>query len=87
MSLARWKSFIYKLRSLLGFFGTYIIFSVISTLISFAVLFVIFVNPNDPDLGRTAAAAIAFVLSPIIGMTLALVVMYFFERGFQGRDL
>ncbi|WP_119068328.1 hypothetical protein [Aggregatilinea lenta] len=87
MSFDRWKSFIYKLRVLLGFFGIYIIFSVISTLISFVALFVIIVDPSDPDLGRSAAAAIAFVLSPVIGLTLALVVMYFFERSFQNRFL
>jgi hypothetical protein len=82
MSFSQWKSVVYKLRTLAGFIGLYIIISIILTAISFVILFVIFVDPNDPDLGRAAAAIIPIVLSPIIGMTVALVVMYFWGPEF-----
>jgi catechol 2,3-dioxygenase-like lactoylglutathione lyase family enzyme len=42
------------------------------------VLFLIYVNPNDSDLGRAASAIIPLVFGPIIGMTLAVIVMYVF---------
>jgi hypothetical protein len=61
-SFSQWKSVVYKLRTLAGFFGLYIIISIILTVISFVVLFVIFVDPNDTDLGRAAAAIIPIVL-------------------------
>ena len=76
----------HRLRSTLSFFGTYAVFSATFTLLCFIALAAVFVHPNEPDLGKAAAGGIAFVLSPIIGMALALIVMYFFERRLANGD-
>jgi len=83
MDSSQWKSIIGKLGSSLKFFGMYIVASLASTLIAFVVLYLSIIGPNAPDL----AIITPLVVSPLIGITLASVVMYFYERKSQDRDL
>lgn len=81
------KSIVNNLRGILIFFGRYIVISAVLTLISFLVLFFLFVDSNNSDLGKTTDATIPIVFGPIIGMTLGLLVMYIYDRVSEGKAI
>jgi hypothetical protein len=83
MNFSQWKSMVKGLGALLRFVGIYVFATIISTLISFVVLYLIFVGPNPPNF----AILTPLVLSPFMGVMLSPVVMYFFDRVFHHRCL
>ena len=83
MKSQRWKLVNSNLRETLIFLFRYILISALLTLISGLVLFMLFVDQNNSELGRIADALIPLVLGPVIGMTLGLLVMYVYDRAFS----